>query len=144
MRVPELRAAIVSGLAGRPAFAGVDLFAYPASGFAERDAGFELGPVRGSDSTDIDFAALDHLVEYELLGMVWAADSGAEDADFTAAETKAIAMLRDLQAWLVSVDHGKALASVQIDYLELASWEESLTAEPGAVFDFVLAVREIV
>lgn len=144
MRVPELRAAIVAGLSGRPAFTDVDLFAYPASGFAERGAGFELGPIRAAASDDVDFAALDHLVEYELLGMVWAADSGADDEDFTAAETEAIGMLRDLQAWLVSVDHGKTLAGVDVDYVELASWEESLTAEPGAVFDFVLAVREVV
>lgn len=144
MRVPQLREAIIGGLKGRSAFAGVDLFEEPALDFADRAAGLELGPIRAAVSDDVDFAAMDHLVEYELLGMIWATSSGADHCDFAAAEIKAIAMLRDLQAWLVSVDHGKALSGVEIDYLELASWEESLTAEPGAVFDFVLAVREVV
>ena len=140
----DIRTAIITGLAAREAWNDVTLFKYPAGDRAERPSGFELGSIESAEHEDITLAGTTHQASYTLNGDLWVSGAGAEDADFATVEAAALTLLQDLQAWIVSVDHGKSAGVDTLDILDLVSWELNFTAAPAAVIEFALNVVEYI
>jgi len=145
MNPNSVRSAIITGLNARAAWNDLedgDFFRYPAGDRAGR-RGFELGAVEAGESEDVTLAGTPHEVTYNLLGSIWVPMVGAKDDDFATAEAAAMALLKDFQAWLVAVDHGKSISIATLDYLELTDWKLGFTVEdPAAVIGFTLEVTE--
>lgn len=134
-----VRHAIVDALRLRAAFAGVEVHAYPAGDLAEWRSGFVLANAAADRPTE----TLDgqQSTTWQLDGGLWVAGSGATDDDFEDVETSALELVEDLEVWLVSVRHGRALTvTPPVDSVVLSRVEVEFTAEPACNVDFTLTV----
>lgn len=141
---PAIRTAIIDGLTARPAWDGIDLFRYPPGDLAEDSRrGFALGQTTGGQDTDVDLSGAVHQREYTLAGLLWwSGTPGAKDDDYATVETATSDLIADLVAWLRDTAHGKGLGVGSLDRLDVDSWTVSFTAEPAAIVELNLFVRE--
>lgn len=146
MNPAAVRTAIVDGLTARGApWTGVGMFRYPAGKLLDRVSGFALGELSPIDSEMNDLSGETVEITYQLDGGLHVGSTGSADDDYEAVETAAIAMIKDFEAWLITVDHGKSMGVPTVDSLELTDWDLAFAASaPIAVVAFTLEVVEMV
>lgn len=146
MSPAAIRKAIEAGLNARGAWSNVTVFRYPAGDLAESSNGFALSDIANVESVDTGMAGETHQVTYQLNGGLWVEDVGSDDDDYETVESAAIALIDDLQAWIVSIRHRPAdiTSGEELGLIELESWDLTLTVQPAALVDFVLRVTEYV
>lgn len=150
MNPGQVRSAIVDGLSARPAWAGIDMWRYPAGADrAEWKQGFELGEIGSIVILDASqgLAGDQFIVGYELSGAVWKAKSGALDDDYAESEAAVFALILDFWRWIQSTAGGKTLDldTAVLDQLALPL-DEVMVADQnaGVAATFTVDVAEVV
>lgn len=148
MNPTRIRAAIAEALAQRPAFEGVTIERYPRPADSSNSKALMFGGIPSGDSELVDFAGSSTVEDYEISMALWWGRAGGSDDDFAEAETRAVAMFNDFNAWLDEIGHGKRLTlpGVVVDDMALVEWSLGfrITNVTEAEIQFTLAISEVI
>ncbi len=143
MNPQAIRDAVKTGLDARPAWDDTQMFAYPAGDINTNSQRFQLFGIEDGGAAMLDISGQYIAHEYILEGrIIIPGGTGAKDSHYAANETAALALLADLESWLVAVDHGKSLGVATCDVLELARWNLTPGVDGSCTIDLDLAIAE--
>lgn len=143
MNPQAIREAIKDGLDARAAWDDTQMFAYPAGDKVTKSRLFQLFGIRDGNAAMLDLSGLSISHQYILEGRITVlGGTGAKDSHFATNEATALALLADMELWLVAVDHGKTLGVATCDVLELIRWNATPGVDGSCVIDVDLAISE--
>lgn len=145
--IGAVRSAIVTELAARPAWTGVDLFRYPAGRFADAANGFTLGAAERVEPDDDTLDIAGELVVWRINGFVWQSGAGDTEDAYATVEDAVLDLFDDFETWLGTVGYGKTLTLSEgaVDELRVERYEvmyHQARTEVGIDFDLAVTVAD--